>query len=361
MGAQYELNQTSFWMLANLLSSLSIVMVNKACFVSYGFNYPTVLTCVHFTVTAICLKVCAEMGVFKVKTVAIPEVLNLCVSFCGFVVLTNLSLRYNSVGFYQLAKVMTTPVIIAVQMYHYKKKFSREILLSLAPIIVGVILNGSFDIQLNLIGTFYAAAGVLSTSFYQIWVGTKQKDLDMTSMQLLYYQAPISALMLVVAAPFFDQILGPEGLLNYQFTTGAVFTVLLSGLISFAVNLSIFMVIGKTSPVSYNVLGHFKLCVVLLGGWIVFQEQLNYVQMFGTAIALGGIFWYTHLKLQEQEREKRAKEKGKMAQPVNGSPTPGSQYIRTTTSASPAHTAVYRSVSVNDAAETINTAPLLPK
>lgn len=34
---------------------------------------------------------------------------------CRFVVFNNLSLQYNTVGFYQLMKVLTTPVVVVLQ------------------------------------------------------------------------------------------------------------------------------------------------------------------------------------------------------------------------------------------------------
>lgn len=48
----------------------------------------------------------------------------LAVCFCGFVVLTNLSLENNSVGTYQVAKVMTTPCVLLIQ-YHCYGKLTR--------------------------------------------------------------------------------------------------------------------------------------------------------------------------------------------------------------------------------------------
>lgn len=38
-----------------------------------------------------------------------------CVDGDSFVVCNNLSLQYNTVGFYQLMKVMTTPVVVVLQ------------------------------------------------------------------------------------------------------------------------------------------------------------------------------------------------------------------------------------------------------
>jgi solute carrier family 35 protein E3 len=54
--------------------------------------------------------------------------------------------------------------------------------------------------------------------------------------------------------------------MEFEYDAKAVFAIALSSALSFGVNLSIFLVIGKTSPIAYNVLGHFKLCVVLISG-----------------------------------------------------------------------------------------------
>jgi solute carrier family 35 protein E3 len=62
------------------------------------------------------------------------------------------------------------------------------------------------------------------------------------------------------------------------------------------VNLSIFLVIGKTSPVTYNVLGHFKLTVILTMGFVVFGSTLDAKVLMGIAVTLSGVLWYTHLK-----------------------------------------------------------------
>jgi len=50
----------------------------------------------------------------------------------------------------------------------------------------------------------------------------------------------------------------------------------------------------------YNVLGHFKLCTVIVGGFLVFQDPLNFNQGVGIAVALVGIFVYTYFKFKLQ-------------------------------------------------------------
>jgi solute carrier family 35 protein E3 len=245
--------KTSVIMASNVVSSIGIVLTNKWIFQHHKFTFGTLLTVVHFITTFGGLEFCRQLGMFQRKPIDIRAILGLCASFCGFVVLTNLSLQYNSVGFYQCAKVMTTPVIVAIQMMFYKTEFSMNIKSALAVVCVGVLIATVTDVELNLVGSIIAVAGVLVTSMYQIWVGTKQKDLDVDSMQLLYYQAPISAFGLLFFVPLLDDM---TKLRAYEWNIPVIRDILVSCLLAFVVNISIFGIIGRTSPVVYNVVGY---------------------------------------------------------------------------------------------------------
>lgn len=107
----------------NLVCSIVIVLLNKLIYVNYAFPNMT-LTCIHFFVTSVGLFICQHLNVFQPKRLPFLDLLPLAASFCGYVVFTNLSLQYNSVGTYQLIKAMTTPCIIFIQTYFYHKHFS---------------------------------------------------------------------------------------------------------------------------------------------------------------------------------------------------------------------------------------------
>lgn len=117
-------------LLANLLSSICIVFINKWIYVHYGFPNMT-MTLIHFVVTWLGLYICQKMDIFSPKSLRPSKIILLALSFCGFVVFTNLSLQSNTIGTYQLAKTMTTPVIIAIQTMYYRKTFSTKIKLTL--------------------------------------------------------------------------------------------------------------------------------------------------------------------------------------------------------------------------------------
>jgi solute carrier family 35 protein E3 len=281
-----------FYLFLNASSSIGIVFMNKVVFQLYNFKYGTLLTFIHFIFTFVGLEVCRQFGVFEKKDVEIKKVLPLCVSFCGFVALTNLSLVYNSVGFYQLIKVLTTPIIVVIQTLFYNETFSLKIKLSLALTCVGVAIATVTDSEANLVGTLVALSALLITCMYQIWVGTKQRELECNSYQLLYWQAPISAALLVPIIPLLDDL----STLKSWPEQDTMIAIVISSVLAFLVNLSIFLVIGKTSPVTYNVLGHFKLTVILTLGFVAFHAPVDARNITGILVTLSGVIWYTQLK-----------------------------------------------------------------
>ncbi|XP_035672310.1 solute carrier family 35 member E3-like [Branchiostoma floridae] len=291
----------TFGVLGNLVSSISIIFLNKWIYVNVGF--PNIsLTLVHFVITFLGLYASQLANVFNPKSLLLWKVVPLSLTFCGFVVLTNLSLQNNSVGTYQVIKCMTMPVIMFIQTKFYNKTFSMKVKLTAVPITMGVFLNSYYDMKFNLLGSVYAGLGVLVTSMYQILVGAKQQEFQVNSMQLLYYQAPLSAGMLLFVVPIFEPITGEHGLLqawSYQ----ALGMVALSGIMAFSVNLSIFWIIGNTSPVTYNVIGHLKFCITIMGGFLIFREPVTTNQCVGIALTLAGIMAYTHFKTTEKQEE----------------------------------------------------------
>lgn len=130
MGGSPRRGRLAAGLLANLASSICIVFLNKWLYVRTGFPNMS-LTLVHFAVTWLGLYVCQALDIFAPKSLRPRQVLPLALSFCGFVVFTNLSLQNNTIGTYQLAKAMTTPVIVLIQSAAYGKTFPARIKLTL--------------------------------------------------------------------------------------------------------------------------------------------------------------------------------------------------------------------------------------
>ena len=59
------------------------------------------------------------------------------------------------------------------------------------------------------------------------------------------------------------------------------------------------------SRARYNMVGHCKFCVTLIGGFLLFRDPIAANQLLGILSTLSGIAAYTYLKLREQARLER--------------------------------------------------------
>ena len=265
---QYDPKTVSF-MAFNFISAVLIVFVNKILFANQGFNYSTFTTVCHFVATWLGILCCELAGLFEAKKLRHRDVFPITLAFCGFVVFNNLSLQHNSIGFYQLMKVMTTPVIVVLERLIYDVRQHWKLTLSLVPVVIGVAMATVSDVEVNAEGTVWAVLGILSTSFYQLFVKSKQNSLGADSFQVLKYQAPQAAVVVAVLVPFLDQIGGDDGLVAFMSRTpGPEFemTMLLlavSSALAFCVNLSIFLVVC--------------VCACVRGDWWGWDAGLTYL------------------------------------------------------------------------------------
>lgn len=58
-----------------------------------------------------------------------------------------------------------------------------------------------------------------------------------------------------------------------------------------------------TSATSHVVLGQFKSCVILLGGYLIFDSDSGFLSICGAVTALCGMSVYTSLNLQESQEK----------------------------------------------------------
>ncbi|CAM9642598.1 unnamed protein product, partial [Pylaiella littoralis] len=331
MGRSYSCLITAGLMALNFCSAVGVVVANKALFRrAEGLAFATSLTGLHFMATALGVRACHAFGVYKAEPLTQTQarlVLPITVAFCAFVAFNNLSLQYNGVSFYQIMKILTTPAVVGLQLVFFKVILPFQLLLTLVPICAGVALSTANDTEVSMEGAFWAIAGLLSAAGYQVLVKSTQQNLKVSSLQLLHHQAPQAALLILAVSPFFDDTVGllamvcsmaqpsrwlrctlpdeGDGVAAAAVTAARVEAtssmlwagvVFLSCLLAFLVNLSTFLVIERTSPISYQVLGHLKLVVILLVGVAGFGERSSPTRLGGMTLALGGIITYTMLK-----------------------------------------------------------------
>lgn len=254
----------------------------------------------HFTATGLVLYISTKnpFRAFKPVRLSPWDMLPVCAFFAGYVVLGNLSLTHNEVGFYQLSKVMTTPCVVLINFVLFRKTVTRYMLAAIFATCIGVSFTMNEALKTQLLGVVIAILAFSSTALYQIWIGKKIEDFGVSGPQLLLNQAPISVLLLIPFVPFIDTI--PDLSLV---PTDVLYSVCASGVMASLYNLSQFLIIGRTSALTFNIVSHLKTILILSIGWYSEGKVLTTKEWFGVCLALGGGWVYSHLAMKAKQRK----------------------------------------------------------
>ncbi|MED6193278.1 UDP-rhamnose/UDP-galactose transporter 5 [Stylosanthes scabra] len=277
----------------NVVTSVGVIIVNKALMATYGFSFATTLTGLHFATTTFMTAVLKILGYLQPSHLPLSELLKF-VFFANFsIVGMNVSLMLNSVGFYQIAKLSMIPVSCLFEIVFDKIRYSRDTKLSILVVLIGVSVCTVTDVSVNSRGFIAASIAVWSTALQQYYVHYLQRKYSLSSFNLLGHTAPAQAGTLLLVGPFLDYWLTNNRIDKFEFNFGATMFILLSCTIAVGTNLSQFICIGRFTAVSFQVLGHMKTILVLVMGFFFFgRDDLNLHVILGMAIAVFGMIWY---------------------------------------------------------------------
>lgn len=304
----------------NVSTSVFIVFVNKLLMKNYGYHFATTLTALHFLVCSISIWFSQKAGMIKHTTMPLKDLMLFTVIADISILTLNLSLMLNTVSFYQIAKLLIIPFVCFIESSFLGRTFSREVMSAIMLVIAGVAVVTVQDMQLDISfgGMVIAAVSVVSSGLQQIFVRTMQQKHKLSAHELLSNTAPAQAWTLLLVGPFIDKMVSGEWVMRYSFSTGAMVTLLASCTLAVLVNISQFMCLGRFSAVSFQVLGHSKTLLVLLGGWAFLGDTITGKKFAGMMLAVSGMIWYGKASAAQAKAPQR-----KPQTPESVSPTPG--------------------------------------
>ncbi|KAK6140703.1 hypothetical protein DH2020_025555 [Rehmannia glutinosa] len=121
------------------------------------------------------------------------------------------------------------------------------------------------------------------------------KGINLNPITSLYYVAPSCLAFLSIPWIFVEY-----PLLKQQ-STGFHFDFVIFGtnsLCAFALNLAVFLLVGKTSALTMNVAGVVKDWLLIAFSWSVIKDTVTPLNLFGYGLAFLGVGYYNHSKLQ---------------------------------------------------------------
>jgi len=304
----------------NLFASVSIILVNKQIASACGFHFILTVLTLNFITTGSVLELLVRLGHLEVKHLPTKVRWQIAVMALLTVLVNNASNEANSVGFYQISKLLIIPTVICIERLNgVWNTYSTGVMVSLLIASVGVAVATVADFEINMRGTILAVMSIVLTAQYQMWQRNKQGEHGVSAMQITYSVSWPQAALGIVASGLFDVrfpqlkellLLPKGGLLEHTFHKDTVFWIVACCAIAVVMNTSTYALLGKVSPVTYQVLGQLKTCLIVGFGYVCFDAQAPpmwlLVRFTGVGIAVVGILSYA---LQKHHEDQKTKEK----------------------------------------------------
>lgn len=210
-----------------------------------------------------------------------------------------------------MSKICILPVLMTLEMTLLGKIPSKCSMLAALMVCSGIALAtvSGQGLATTTTGFVVGMAAVVITAMYQIWAGSKQTELQIGSLQLLHQYTPVTAVLLVFLIPIiepvgmFDTQPSKATVLGYAYSLPAVLALVFSSVLGLLVSVSTLLLIGATSSLTYNMVGHLKTVLILSGGCVLFGDALSFGQAIGIGLAMTGVALYTYGQCHQHNKE----------------------------------------------------------
>ena len=294
--------------------SMSVILFNKYILAYSGFKYPIALTMWHMvfctTVSAVLVR-----GTGTTKRLHMPrkEYVNRVVPigalYAASLWLSNSAYLHLSVSFIQMTKALMPGLVYACGVAFGMEKLTRVTTLNMVIIAVGVAIAAYGEIDFVWIGVIEQLSALLFEAMRLMLVQvliTKQ-GYGMNPIQSLYYVSPACAACLALPFAFVEL---PEIMNDYGLVIDYPMLVL-NALTAFALNLAVFLLIGKTSALTMNIAGVIKDWMLIFASQHLFGNTVSFLNYVGYVIAFLSVGMYNFNKLRAAKKADRQREREK--------------------------------------------------
>ena len=297
---------------SNVISAVGLILINKRVIQLDKYPFTTVLAVLHSYSTFMFCFLLVMLGHIKYKNVSnYGHLLRISCGSLVSILFMNLNLATNSVGFYQISKLACIPMTLAIESYlgMSQQMLTPVLLLSLSALLAGMALVAVTDISTSAVGFLWAFLGSLSTSVAQVLFGPLQRGLQLDPLQLLFHTTPWLTLGAFLSVPLTEDV---REMADHTVSCAVVLDLLASCACAILLNMTNYMVLSTTSPLTYQVIGHIKTIAIISFGMVFYDEGPSSKMLLGIALAVLGVVLYT-----EENRQQQLRRGGKKILPVS--------------------------------------------
>lgn len=205
--------------------------------------------------------------------------------------LLQLSLSKNSIGVYQLCKMLSVPTAAAVSRIWFGRIYSVPILVSLVCMTLGIYvsLNARTALELSTTGLNIALIAAFTMSGSQNLSSEIQKDTKLDSVSIMVYTKPLQVIGFFLISFFLEPL---DEIWKYNWSWSNCYMLLGTTILSLLLSFAQLLILGKFSAVTFAVLGHVKTAFILASGVMFFGDTLSIQGFLGLLMVFGSMIAY---------------------------------------------------------------------
>ncbi|KAL5561089.1 hypothetical protein UlMin_030836 [Ulmus minor] len=295
---------TYIYVLLYITLSSGVILYNK-WFLSaryFNFPYPITLTMIHMgfsgAVAFFLIRILKVVSPIKMTfKIYMTCVVPISAFFAASLWFGNTAYLYISVAFIQMLKALMPVATFLVAVVWGTDVLRCDVFMNMVLISVGVAVSSYGEIHFNMTGTVYQVMGIIAEALRLVLtqVLLQKKGLTLNPVTTLYYIAPCSFVFLFF--PWYILESPAIEVTEIQFNFWIFFS---NALCALALNISTFLVIGRTGAVTIRVAGVMKDWTLIALSTVLFPESIvTSLNITGYAIALCGVVVYNYLKLRD--------------------------------------------------------------
>jgi drug/metabolite transporter (DMT)-like permease len=289
------------WVVVWFVLNVGLAVLMKYIFINSSFKFPVLLSTVHMLVGTLLSQLVMTVGVVKYQEISKAGEKRLryfVFLFCLNIAFGNIAVKIVNLTLSQIIR-STIPVFIMITAYLIlNTRNSKNVILSVIPVVVGVAMTAYGDIELTLLSLVLLVIGNLFAAFKVVITNKYLVQDKLQPMTMLAKLSPLATIVMFSFALINGEVSTYCGVWS-DISITTYFWIFVSGLISFALNWTNFLANMHTSPLTMSVLGNLKQVMLVFLSVFMFNSEITILSSVGITIATIGMTLYSYLKHDE--------------------------------------------------------------
>ncbi|KAI2836789.1 hypothetical protein CBS11350_9189 [Aspergillus niger] len=261
------------------------ILFNKWVIESTEFRYPIILTTWHLVFATLATQLLARTttmldGRKKIRMdgrTYVRMIIPIGILYSGSLVCSNIVYLYLNVSFIQMLKACGPIVTLLTSWAWHVKTPSLESFLNILLIAFSVALAVAGEVQFSWLGVTYQLASLVfdANRLVMIQILLSDEGQKMDPLVTLYYSAPVCAFTNFMIA-FYTELRGFSWSVVGETGIGVLVA---NATVGFMLNVSIFVLIGKTSGLTMTLVSVPKNILLIVCSVVIWGTQITPLQM----------------------------------------------------------------------------------